>query len=334
MPHEIGEMFYCGDIPWHRLGRRLPRPATLDEALKAGGLDWEVELVPLVTAEAKPSAVRRRSPSRARTAAQATRDGCSASSTRSSSRCRIGRSGPVPQPARPGRASLPYRRLPARRRGRVAAGEAARRDRRDRGRPAGDVPPVFNSHDGSQAIDIRLTTVRVVCRNTLSLALGRNAIHAPFRRAHRHTPRILQREAEAFFASVRQRIDETKALFRRLHAAPCDDVAFARFLWQLLPDPRPPLGAPVGGPLPGARDACRQPHADARRDRRCPSQWRSRQGRAAGPGDVVGFGQCGHRVGDHAQDVDGDRYAHALFGSGDRIKSRALALAMAVVLPD
>ncbi|NMF87661.1 hypothetical protein [Aromatoleum petrolei] len=50
MAHNIGEMFYCGEEPWHRLGKRLGRPANLEEALEHGGLDWEVGTVPIVPA--------------------------------------------------------------------------------------------------------------------------------------------------------------------------------------------------------------------------------------------------------------------------------------------
>ena len=186
-----------------------------------------------------------------------------------------------------------------------------------------------NSHDGSQAIDIRLTTVRVVCRNTLSLALGRDAIHAPFRRAHRHTPRILQREAEAFFVSVRQRIDETQALFRRLHATPCDDVAFARFLRQLLPDPQPPMGASIDGPLARAH-ATRVANLARTRAAIVDVRRHGIPAEDVPPEPATWWGSVNAVTAwvDHAQDIDGDRYAHALFGSGDRIKSRALALVM------
>ena len=35
MAHEIGQMFYYGEVPWHGLGNKLDQPATVDEALSA-----------------------------------------------------------------------------------------------------------------------------------------------------------------------------------------------------------------------------------------------------------------------------------------------------------
>ena len=60
MAHNIGRMFYFGEMPWHRLGESLPQPATLEEALGAGGLDWEVGTAPLATHEHPSSAVPHR----------------------------------------------------------------------------------------------------------------------------------------------------------------------------------------------------------------------------------------------------------------------------------
>ena len=42
MPANVGEMFYTGQFPWHGEGVSLAQPATLDEALKVGGLNWGV----------------------------------------------------------------------------------------------------------------------------------------------------------------------------------------------------------------------------------------------------------------------------------------------------
>ncbi len=57
MPDNIGEMFYTGEMPWHGKGLALAKPANVDEALRAGGLDWRVGETDLVTADDPPSPV-------------------------------------------------------------------------------------------------------------------------------------------------------------------------------------------------------------------------------------------------------------------------------------
>src|SRR6266702_4527401 len=57
MPDDVGEMFYTGAMPWHHKGLALARPATLDQALKAGGLDWRVGEVDMLTADDPASPV-------------------------------------------------------------------------------------------------------------------------------------------------------------------------------------------------------------------------------------------------------------------------------------
>ena len=55
MPANVGEMFYTGEMPWHGLGIPLARPATMEEALRAGGLNWEVREVDVQMVEYPPS---------------------------------------------------------------------------------------------------------------------------------------------------------------------------------------------------------------------------------------------------------------------------------------
>lgn len=43
MSANIDKMFYYGETPWHQGGTRLNKPATAKEAIKAAGMSWEVE---------------------------------------------------------------------------------------------------------------------------------------------------------------------------------------------------------------------------------------------------------------------------------------------------
>lgn len=49
MSHEVENMFYVGATPWHNLGNRLIEVPNIDEAIIAAGLDWEVKTKPLFT---------------------------------------------------------------------------------------------------------------------------------------------------------------------------------------------------------------------------------------------------------------------------------------------
>jgi len=42
----VQTMAYHGDVPWHRLGTEVPRGISSEGMIKAAGLDWKVDLVP------------------------------------------------------------------------------------------------------------------------------------------------------------------------------------------------------------------------------------------------------------------------------------------------
>ena len=53
MPHEIESIAYAGATPWHRLGTALEEADLYDwpRVCEKAGLNWDVELTPLVTAD-------------------------------------------------------------------------------------------------------------------------------------------------------------------------------------------------------------------------------------------------------------------------------------------
>lgn len=51
MSHEVENMFYVNEVPWHGLGVKLNSPPTIEEAIRCGGLDWKVSRKQLVMEE-------------------------------------------------------------------------------------------------------------------------------------------------------------------------------------------------------------------------------------------------------------------------------------------
>ena len=39
-------MAYCGDVPWHKLGKKVSEGVTAEQMIREAGLDWEVDLRP------------------------------------------------------------------------------------------------------------------------------------------------------------------------------------------------------------------------------------------------------------------------------------------------
>lgn len=326
MAHEIGAVFYHGDVPWHGLGREVPKPLTLDEALVQGDLDWTVKLVPIATDDGGSSpAPHRRAVVREDRAA--------------------GHPGRVVGVVHPGFRPLQNREGGAlfdrlfhagmrkyHTGGYLRRGEVVwllARLPEDIRVGGDDVLETYllysNSHDGSQPIDLRLTTVRVVCRNTLSFALNGHSARA-FRRRHRDAPAVVEREAKVFLDLTTAQVRATQHAMVALARRPCDSEAFRRILARLIPDP-PPV-AVSAGPDVARRHAARRGSVAAARAAiaRIRHEGLPERDIPADPPTWWGAVNAVTAWVDHVQAVRGNRYAHALFGAGERLKARALAL--------
>ncbi|MFM8331397.1 MAG: DUF932 domain-containing protein [Candidatus Methylumidiphilus sp.] len=326
MAHNIGQMFYYGDTPWHTLGKKILHPATVDEALAAGGLNWEVGMVPLLTDEFPPSPVTTR-----RAVVRTDR--------------KPGESNRVIGVVHPGFKPLQNRQGAKLFDSLFGKGERVYHTGGYLGQgevvwllaklpenitvQGEDVLETYllftNSHDGSIAIDIRLTTVRVVCQNTLSMALKSGAKKHMFRRAHQGSYELLQTEAAEFFQFATQQAKETQALFQSFSAKECAEAKFRDFLKTILPDPALPATARKNPSVKKAHES-RLLTIQQNRDAVMHVHLQGIPSRKILPAPPNWWGALNSVTAwvDHVQSTDSDHYAHILFGTGDQLKSSAL----------
>ena len=334
MAHNIGQMFYYGDTPWHKLGNKRPAPATIEEALTHGGLNWEVDLIPLQTAESLPQAVSQRM-------AVVRADRLMGNPQRV-----LGVVHPGFRPLQNREGALLFDSL-------LGRGEAIYHTGGHLGNgevvwllaklPAEvcinkqDILEPYllytNSHDGSIAIDIRLTMVRVVCQNTLSLALQNTGEKNVFKRAHHGSYDLINAEAKELLNFTLKKTKETEELFKHLAKAECTEPRFTTFLQQLLPDPKQPLTARSN---PSVKKAYETRTETIRQMRKSILDVHlngilANQIPAAESNWWGGLNSITAWV-DHVQETPSDRYAHKLFGYGDKLKTAALSKIQEIAL--
>jgi phage/plasmid-like protein (TIGR03299 family) len=169
MAHEIENMMYVGETPWHGLGKAMIQPPKdVQEALEMGGLDWNVNSVPLFAHLSEGLHVQ--APSNA--------------IVRDSDNSILGVVGPNYQPVNNAEAfrffdpAIENGFVDIETAGSLRAGKrvwmlAKIRDSTHDvvfGDPVSAYFLISNSHDGTLAVRVGFTSIRVVCQNTLSLA--------------------------------------------------------------------------------------------------------------------------------------------------------------------
>lgn len=171
MPHELATtndqtaMMYAGESPWHGLGTQLYEPATAAEAIEAAGLSYEVDLKSIETDDGIPIPQRK-------------------AVIRTDSNQVLGVVGNSYQPVQNHQcfefldAVVQDGRLRYHTAGALGKGERvwmlAKLPGEIRIKDSEDVTDQFlllsNSHDGSSALRVYFTPIRVVCANTLGMA--------------------------------------------------------------------------------------------------------------------------------------------------------------------
>ena len=328
MAHNIGQMFYYGERPWHKLGEKLKSPAKLDEALTAGGLDWEVDKLPIVPLGEPLTTIPHRV-AVVRTDRKAGTPGRVVGVVHPGFEPLQNRQGAMMFDALMGQGRAVYHTGGYLKNGEVIWLLAKLPgDIRVRGDDVLETYLLFtNSHDGSVAIDIRLTTVRVVCQNTLSLALHRRGTAGKvFRRGHNGSYELLRQEASNFFEFSGRQSREAESLFARLAGKSCTDQEFQDFLKKLMPIPAKPATAHQNPAVLRAYET-RSETILATRENILSVYHEGIPLLNIPPAESDWWSALNTITAwsDHLQNTESDRYAHILLGGGDRLKAAALA---------
>lgn len=331
MPDNVGEMFYYGERPWHKKGVHLDHPATAQEAIKAGGLDWRVRLVPIQTLENPPRSISRRM--------AVLRERLEPGDPNAV----LGVVHPEFRPLQNREAVEVFDSLLGRGKpvyhtgGYLGNGEVVwllAKLPNDITVSGSDVVEPYmlfsNSHDGRIAINFRLTTVRVVCQNTLALAMRKDQSSNVFRRAHKVGPEKLLKEAGTFYGLCTKAAEDLGKKFQEMHAKKFKQDQFVDLVARLLPIPAPPSLA-ASPTVRKQYDTRVHKIRDVRNGILTVFTKGLRNGVEISPADETLWGALNAVTAyvDHKQKIEGDRYAHILFGRGASLKEKAFDLILA-----
>jgi phage/plasmid-like protein (TIGR03299 family) len=326
MPANVGEMFYTGEMPWHGLGISLARPATLDEAIKVGGLDWKVGEVEMLTADDPPSPVSKRKalvrldrlPGDERRVLGVVHRGFTPIQNRDAGLLFDAIFGAGDRVYHTG--------------GYLGEGEViwllAKIDKTLQIGQEDIVEPyalMANSHDGSMAFNIRLTTIRVVCQNTLAMAMHER-LGQYFKRAHQGSFAKHSQAAQEFFKATLRDLDFVAESYIRLANHRCPDETFRKILTALLPLPKKPRDSERN---PGLLRSWEKRVAEAENARKKITELRvSGKGMdlEGSRGTFWGVLNAILEYVDHHREIDGSRVTYVLFGDGMTLKTRAFQL--------
>ena len=231
MAHEIETMFYLNETPWHGLGQRLLEVPTIEQAIIAAGLDWSVSTKELYLADGT------KAPSKA--------------VVRESDNSILGVVGEKYTPLQnedafkffnpfleSGQATLET--AGALRDGkRVWILAKINKDPMDIG--GGDLVEKFillaHGHDGLMSVRTGFTPIRVVCNNTLSMAVSNGASQLI---RVKHTKNIKQNLANVaeIMNAANQKFEATAEQYRKLANTDINSADLEKFVKLVFVGPK------------------------------------------------------------------------------------------------
>ncbi len=229
-------MFYHGEVPWHKLGTRLDRPATAAEAIKAAKLDWTVRKAPIHILQDGQYRAAKGKFATVRT-----------DPSRPTDTLVLGIVGEQYTPLQNidafgwfdsvvGEKAAIYETA-------GALGEGERvwilAKLPERIRVIGDdlvdkYLLLSNSHDGSSSVQVKFTPIRVVCQNTLTMALR----DGPGLRIH-HNPSLKRNLdlAQVNLGLINKRFSKIEEAFKRIQRVALDQARLESYLAAVFPLP-------------------------------------------------------------------------------------------------
>lgn len=225
MAHKFETGFFTGQPAWHGLGTVLDQPPSIPEAIVAAGLDWTVSLEDLITTSGQPVTPK---------AVKRDRDGAI-----------LGVVGPKFKPLQNDAAFNWFAPFVESGACTLEAAGALRQGARvwvlakiAEGTSAEIVPGdnveryllLAHGHDGSLAVRLGFTDVRVVCQNTLTMAVGSSRLLKI-----KHTKNV-----ETAMSLVREILDVQRREFaasivqmRTLAAKECDELTLRKYVREV-----------------------------------------------------------------------------------------------------
>ena len=227
-------MFYINEVPWHGLGARLNQPATAQEAIQAANLNWKVVKLPLFAGSKRIPVVDRFAVVRRTGDLILSSDPVLGVVSNEYTPLQNWRAFEFFDPIVGQNAAIYHTA------GALGQGERVWILAKLPGhiRVAGDDITekyllLSNSHDGKSSVTIKFTPVRVVCQNTLTLALNDGSA---WRFSHHSDIHQKLKQAHEMLGLIHSRFGEMEQTFQAMSRVKLDSNRLAQYLSEVYPD--------------------------------------------------------------------------------------------------